>query len=66
MPCRTQNARTFGSGLESVSPFAASGCEKNVGLKSRPMPRFFAQATHGAKCLGSILSRSATLPSWMP
>ena len=66
MPWLIQNLRTFGSGLERVSESAASGCEKKVGLKSSFTPVFFAHFTHGSNCLGPILSRSTTLPSWMP
>jgi hypothetical protein len=66
MPCLTQNALVFGSGLESVRPSAALGWEKKVGLKSSLMPFFFAQSVHGLKCRGSSLSRSATFFSWMP
>ena len=62
MPCRIQKARTRGSSLASVRP-SASGCEKNVGLKSMPRPRFFANSIHLRKCFGSILSRSTFLPS---
>ena len=66
MPCSIQNLRTFASGLESVSPSAARGCEKNVGLKSSFTPVFFAHFTHGSKFFSESLLRSVTLPSWMP
>ena len=66
MPCLIQKLRTFESGLESVSPSAAIGWEKNVGLKSSLTPVFFAHLTHGSKFFSLSLSRSVTLPSWMP
>jgi hypothetical protein len=35
-----------------VKPSAAFGWEKNVGLKSRPMPNSAAQSIHRWKCAG--------------
>ena len=44
MPCSTQKRRMPSSRWLSVKPSAAFGCEKNVGLKSRPMPYSAAQS----------------------
>lgn len=58
LPCSTQKPRTFSSGEESVRLSLTIGCEKNVGLKSSPIPRFFANSAHFSKCFGSIALRS--------
>ena len=38
IPCSIQNWRALSLALESVQPSLASGCEKNVALKSSPTP----------------------------
>ena len=54
MPCSIQNSRIAVSACDSVKLSAALGCEKKVGLKSRPMPSRFAQSIQPAKCSGPI------------
>ena len=66
MPCFTQNARIFLSGLASVKPFLTFACEKNVGLKSSFTPVFFAHFTQGSNCSGPIWSRSTRPFLWTP
>ena len=63
---RSRTARMPSSRCDSVKPSAAFGCEKNVGLKSRPMPSDFAQSIQPAKCSGRISSRSTPAPPNSP
>jgi hypothetical protein len=58
--CRIQNDRMALSGCESVK-LSAFGWEKQVGLKSSPIPSDFAQSIQPAKCSGPIASRSTRL-----
>ena len=53
MPCSIQKRRMPASRWARVKPSAALGCEKNVGLKSSPMPRSAAQSIHRCKMLGT-------------
>ena len=46
----------------SVKPSAAFGCEKNVELKSNPMPFSAAQSIQRWKCSGAMSVRSTFLP----
>ena len=62
MQCSTQNRRTAGSWLERVKPPSAMGCEKQVGLKSRPCPLALAQSIQAAKCSGRSSLRSTFWP----
>ncbi len=62
MPWRIQNSRMPLSACDSVTLSAAFGCEKYVGLKSRPMPSCFAQSIQPRKCSGRISSRSTFAP----
>jgi hypothetical protein len=50
--------RIAGSGWLSVMFCSLFGCEKQVGLKSSPSPRCFAQSTQRWKCSGLISLRS--------
>ncbi|MNL57352.1 hypothetical protein D3C87_1809080 [compost metagenome] len=56
-----QKSRTALSGWLSVSPSSLKRCEKQVGLKSRPMPAFLAHSTQLWKWWGSIASRETGL-----
>jgi hypothetical protein len=47
--CSIQNFRMPLSACDSVKPSAALGWEKQVGLKSSPTPRLFAQPIQLAK-----------------
>ena len=62
LPWSIQNFLVPSSGLERVRPSFTLSWEKNVGLKSMPMFLSFANATHLAKCFGSILSLSTNSP----
>ena len=62
LPCSIQKRRVSSFGEESVSG-SHLGWEKNVGLKSAPMPRDLQYSTQRLKCFGSSLSRSAHSPS---
>lgn len=66
MPWRIQNLRVDLSALESVNPSAASGWEKNVGLKSIPILRALHQSAHPLKCSKEISSLSTFLPPNSP
>ncbi len=55
MPCSTQKRRMPSSRWASVKPSAALGWEKNVGLKSSPMPCCLAQSIQRWKCSGCDL-----------
>ena len=61
-----QNLRTGLSALESVKPSAASGCEKNVGLKSIPILRSLHQSVQPLKLSKEISSRSTFFPKNSP
>ncbi len=52
MPCAIQNSRIARSGWDSVKLSAAFGCEKNVWLKSSPMPSDLRPVDPAAKVLG--------------
>ena len=52
--CSIQNFLIPLSACDRVNPSAALGCEKQVGLKSSPTPRLFAQPIQLAKCVASI------------
>ena len=54
MPCSIQNRRMPASRWAKVKPSAAFGCEKYVGLKSKPMPNSAAQSIQRWKCAGAI------------
>ena len=63
LPCSIQNLRTSPQGDESVRLSRTMECEKNVGLKSIPIPLSLAKSTHALKCFGCSASRSANSPS---
>jgi hypothetical protein len=65
-PWAIQNSRIAGSACDSVKLSAALGCEKNVGLKSRPTPSRRAHSIQPEKCSGPIRSRSTRRPSKSP
>ena len=52
-PWAIQNSRMPESACDSVMLSAARGCEKYVGLKSRPICSRRAQSIHSAKCSGA-------------
>ena len=62
MACSIQYWRIPLSGLESVNPSLASGCEKNVELKSSPTPASLAQSTQLWNCSMASALRSTFFP----
>ena len=62
MPWSIQKRRTALSGLLSVNPLDAIGCEKKEGLKSSATLRVFAQSIQREKCSGAIWSRLTFFP----
>ena len=61
-PCSIQKFLTDLSGFDNVIPDEDFGWEKNVGLKSKPIFKSFAQSTHLEKLAGEMLSRLMNFP----